>query len=168
MSTAKKKSASPVTGAIDVAADQIVSAADMVKGGLDAALDASAQQTRAACAFEGVEFAGREHVDAAVKAGEAYFASLKSFNDMWFKSAKDAVRFNADAAKTLSGCKTPEALSEAQMKLMTDGMEAAMANANAFNEAATKAVGDVTGQFGNPLSEAMTAPFAQFWNKSAA
>lgn len=172
MSTAKKKSASPVTGAIDVAAEQFVTAADMVKGGIDAALDASAEQARAACAFEGVEFAGREHVDTALKAGEAYFAGIKGLNDLWFQSAKEAVRFNADAVKTLSGCKTPEALSEAQMKLMTGGVEAAMTNANAFSQAATKAVGDVTGQMGvplsNPFTDAMTAPFAQFWNKTAA
>lgn len=172
MSTAKKKSASPVTGAIDVAAEQFVSAADMVKGGLDAALDASAEQARAACAFEGVEFAGREQVDAVLKAGEAYFAGIKGLNDLWFKSAKETVRFNADAVKTLSVCKTPEALSEAQMKIVTGGMEAAMANANTFSQAATKAAGDVASHLGNPLStslsEAMTAPFAQFWNKSAA
>lgn len=171
MSTAKKKSASPVTGAIDAAADQFETAVDMVKGGVTAALDATAEQTRAACAFEGVEFAGREHVDAAMKAGDAYFAGLKDLNDLWFKSAKEAMRFNADAVKTLSGCKTPEALSEAQMKIATGGMEAAMASANSFNEAATKVASGVAEPLNNPFADAFSgsfAPFTQFWNKSAA
>lgn len=165
MATAKKKSAKdPVLGAIDAAAEQFETAADMVKGGMDAALDASAEQTRAACAFEGVEFAGRENVDATLQAGAAYFASLKGLNDLWFKSAKDAARFNADAAKTLTGCKTPEALSQAQMKIASGGFEAAMAAANTFGEAAAKAAGDAPSPLDNPFVE----PFAQFWNKTAA
>jgi len=170
MSTAKKKSASPVTGAIDAAADQFETAVDMVKGGVEAALDASAEQTRAACAFEGVEFAGREHVDAAMKAGEAYYAGLKDLNDLWFKSAKETARFNADAVKTLSGCKTPEAFGEAQMKIATGGMETAMANANTFTQAATKVVGGVAEPLNNPFADAFApfAQFTQFWNKSAA
>lgn len=165
MSTAKKKTAAdPVSGAIDAAAAQFDSAADMVKGGLDAALDASAEQARSACAFEGVEFAGREQVDAALQAGEAYVASLKGLNDMWLKSAKDLARFNVDAMKSLSACKTPEELSQAQMKIATGGIEAAMASANSFGEAATKAAGDVSG----PLNTPFAAPFAQFWGKNAA
>ena len=165
MSTAKKKSTKdPVTGAIDAAAEQFETAADMVKGGFDAALDAGAEQARAAYAFEGIEFAGRENVEAALQAGEAYYTGLKGLNDLWFKSAKDAARFNADAVKTLSGCKTPEDLTQAQMKIATGGFEAAMAAANMFGEAAAKAAGDVSA----PLNTPFAAPFAQFWGKTAA
>lgn len=169
MSTAKKKTAKdPVTGAVDAAAEQFVSAADMLKGGLEAAIDASAEQARSAYAFEGVEFAGRENLDTALKAGEAYFAGLKGLNDFWFSAAKDAARFNADAVKTLSACKTPEALTQAQMKLASDGMEAAVASANAFGEVASKAAGDVAAPLGMPTDSPFSAPFAQFWTKNAA
>lgn len=169
MSTAKKKTTTPAAGAFDVAADHFETAVDMLKGGLDAAIDAGAQQARAAGAFEGVEFVGRENVDAALKAGEAYFANLKSLNELVFKTAKETVRFNTDAAKTLSGCKTAEDLTQAQMKIATGGFEAAMAAANTFGQAAAKAAGEVTqplsAQFGTVLN---TQPFAQFWTKTAA
>lgn len=165
MSTAKKKAAKDtVTGTIDAAAEQFETAADMVKGGLDAALDAGVEQARAACAFEGVEFAGRENVDAALQAGEAYYAGLKGLSDLWFKTAKETARFNSDAVKALSGCKTPQDLSETQMKLATTGFEAAMASVNTLGQAAAKTVGDVSA----PLNSTFAAPFAQFWNKSAA
>ena len=174
MSTAKKKTAQnpaheSVIGAVDAATQQFSGAADMLKGGLDAALDAGAEQTRTAYAFEGVEFAGRENIDAALKAGEACFAGLKGLNDFWFKSAKDAARFNADAVKALSGCKTPEDLTQTQMKLATTGMEAAVATATAFGEVASKAAGEVSAPLNFPFdATAFTAPFAQFWNKNAA
>jgi len=167
MSTAKKKTNSkddPVLSAIDAAGAQFVTAADQVKEGLDAALDASAEQARAACAFEGVEFAGREHVDAAMQAGEAYYAGLKGLSDLWFKSAKEAAQFQVDAAKSLTACKTPEDLSQAQLKIATGGIEAAMASANTLGEAAAKTAGDVTGSLKTPFA----GPFAQFWGKNAA
>lgn len=179
MSTAKKKATSPIAGAIDTAAEQFESAAAVVKGGVDAAIDAGAEQSRAAYAFEGVEFVGRENLDAAQKASEAYFASLKDMTDLMFKSAKDAGRYNADAAKKLSSCKTPEDFTQTQMKIATDGFENAMAAFNGFSKAASKAAGDVTG----PLSEQFgqspfnmgpfdMQPFAQqmqaFWTKPAA
>jgi hypothetical protein len=161
MSTAKKKpSKDAVTDAMDAAAEQFATAADRVKGGLDAALDASAEQARAACAFEGVEFAGRETVDAALKASEAYYAGLKDLNDLWFNSAKEAARFNSDAVKALSGCKTPQDLGEVQCKLATQGFEAAMASANTLGQTAVKAAVKTAGD--------VSAPFAQYWNKSAA
>lgn len=167
MSTAKKKSTSPVTGAVDAVAEQFESAADMIKGGVDAAIDAGAEQTRAACAFEGVEFAGRDNLDAALKSSEAYYASLKDLNDLVFKSAKEATRFNADAVKTLTGCKTPEDLTQAQMKLVSSSFENAMSLMDTFGKAATKAAGDVSAplqaQFGQPFQ-----PFQQFWTKTAA
>lgn len=169
MSTAKKKAAKdPVTGAVDAVAEQFVGAADMLKGGVDAALDASAEQARSAYAFEGVDFAGRENFDAALKAGEAYFAGLKGLNDILFASAKDAARFNADAVKALSTCKSPEDLTQAQMKLASDGMEAAVATANTLGEAAAKAAGEVSAPFNMPLAGPFAGPFAQFWTKNAA
>lgn len=173
MSTAKKKSnqdsAADSTayfnaGAIDAAAVQFAAVADMVKGGVDAALDVGAEQARAACAFEGVEFAGRENVDAALKAGEAYFAGLKNLNELWFKTAKEAARFNTDAVKALTDCKTSQDLSEVQRKFATDGFEVAMASANILSQAAAKVAGDVSA----PLNVPFAAPFSQFWNKSAA
>ncbi|MCR4376640.1 MAG: phasin family protein [Rhodospirillales bacterium] len=161
MSTAKKKStndsaADSTAAALDAAALQFIAVADRMKGGFDAALDAGAEQARAACAFEGVEFAGRENVDAARKAGEAYYAGLKDLNDLWFETAKEAVRFHAATVKSLSVCKTPQDLSEAQMKLATSGFEVAMASANTLGQVMVKTAGEVS------------APFAQFWNKSAA
>jgi hypothetical protein len=173
MSAAKKKAEkAPAMDAVDAAADQFASAADMVKSSFDAALDAGAEQARAACAFEGVEFAGRENVDAALKAGEAYYAGLKDLSDLWFKTAKDAARFNSDAVKALSGCKTPQDLSQAQMKIATESFEVVMANANTFGEKASKVVGDVVTPLSAPLNAPFagqfTGPFAQFWNKSAA
>lgn len=95
-------------------------------------------------------------IDAALKAGEAYCASIKDLNDLWFETAKEAVRFHAAAVKTLSVCKTPQDLGEAQMKLATSGFEAAMASANTLGQAVVKTAGEAS------------APFAQFWNKSAA
>lgn len=179
MSTAKKKATSPLVGAIDTAVDQFETAADVVKGGLDAAIDAGAEQTRAAYAFEGVEFVGRENLDAAGKASEAYFAGLKDLTDLAFKSAKEAGRYNADAAKTLSACKTPEEFAQAQMKAVNDGFENAMAAFNGFSQAAAKVAGDVTDplskQFGqSPFNAAQfdMPQFAQqmqaFWTKPAA
>lgn len=169
MSTAKKKStkdsaADSTAGAIDAAALQFVAAADRAKGGLDAALDAGAEQARAACAFEGVEFVGRENVNAARKVGEAYYAGLKDLNDLWFETAKEAVRFHASAVKTLSACKTPQDMSEAQMKLAISGFEAAMASVNTLGQSAVKTASNVSA----PLNTVFAEPFAQFWNKSAA
>ncbi|MCK5575087.1 MAG: phasin family protein [Sphingomonadales bacterium] len=140
MSTAKKKTAKdtkdPVLGAIDAAGEQFNSAATMVQDAFGAALDAGAEQARAACAFEGVEGVGRENVDAARQASEAYYAGLKDLSDLWFKSARDVAEFNVSAAKTLSSCKTPEDLAQAQAKIASEGVEATMATAGTFGEAA--------------------------------
>ncbi len=131
MSTAKKKAAkAPVVDAIRAAAEQFDSATDMVKGGVDATLNATLDSV----AFEGADFTG-----------------LKSLNDLWFKAAKDATRFNVAAVETLSGCKTAEDFSAAQQKIASEGFQAAMATANAFGEAMTKA-----------------ATISPFWGKTAA
>lgn len=95
-------------------------------------------------------------IDAALKAGEAYYAGLKDLSDLWLTTAKETARFNADAVKAFSVCKTPQDLGEAQMKLAASGFEAAMASANTLGQAVVKTAGEAS------------APFAQFWNKSAA
>lgn len=140
MSTAKKKTAKdtkdPVLGAIDAAGEQFNSAATMAQDAFGAALDAGAEQAHAACAFEGVDGVGRENVDAARQASEAYYAGLKDLSDLWFKSARDVAQFNVSAARTLSSCKTPEDLAQAQAKIASEGVEASMATAGTFGEAA--------------------------------
>lgn len=165
MSTAKtKKTQNTTAGAFDAAVDQFSTVADMVQGGFDAALDAGADQARAACAFEGVEFAGREHVDAAMKASEAYFAGIKELNALWFKTAKDTARLNVEASKTLTACKTPEDFSEAHQKLASGGYEAAMAVANTFTETLTKVSSEVSA----PLKDQFGAGFTPFWTQKSA
>jgi len=140
MSTAKKKTAKdtkdPVLGAIDAAGEQFNSAATMVQDAFGAALDAGAEQARAACAFEGVEGVGQENLGAARQASEAYYAGLKDLSDLWFKSARDAAQFNMAAAKSLSSCKTPEDFAQAQAKIASEGVEATMAAAGTFGETA--------------------------------
>lgn len=169
MSTQKTKktqsAAQSANGAFDAAVEQFATVADMVKGGLDAALDAGAEQTRAAYAFEGLEFVGRENVDAALKSSEACFAGAKDLSALWFKAAKDAARFNADAAQSFSACKSVEDLTQAQMALASNGFGAAMAVANGFVEAFGKVSGDVSaplktqfGQFGQ-----FGSAFTPFW-----
>ena len=151
MSTAKKKS-DPAISAIDAVADNFESTADMIQGSLDAAIKAGTEQTKAAKAFEGMDFPGRENFDAAVKVGEAYVAGFQELNGLFFQAAKAAVRFNTEAAKTFSTCKTPEDLTTAQSKLAQSGLEAAVETSTTISQAAMKVAGDVsaplTGQFG--------------------
>jgi len=163
MSTAKKKS-DPAISAIDAVADNFESTADMIQGSLDAAIKAGTEQTKAAKAFEGMDFPGRENFDAAVKVGEAYVAGFQELNGLFFQAAKAAVRFNTEAAKTLSTCKTPEDLTTAQSKLAQSGLEAAVETSTTISQAAMKVAGDVsaplTGQFG--------AVYNDFVSKTAA
>jgi len=163
MSTAKKKSVE-ATSAIEAAAENFEATVDMIKGGVDAAIKASTEQTNAAQAFEGVEFPGRENFDAAVKAGEAYVAGFQTLNDLFFKAAKDAVRFNSEAAKTLTGCKTPEEISAAQIKLVQSGFEAAVETGTAIGQTAYKVAGEVS----EPLSSKLSSVYGDFAAKTAA
>lgn len=151
MTAKKKASANPAATAIDTAAENFEATTDMIKDNVDAAIKAGTEQVKAAQAFEGMDFLGRENIDAAVKASEAYVAGVQTMNDLFFKAAKDAVRFNTDAAKTLSECKTPEELSEAQMKLAQSGFEAAVETSKTISETAMK--------LANEVSEPLTAQF---------
>jgi len=156
MTTAKKKTAS-ATSAIEAVADNFDATADMIKDGLDAAIKAGTEQAKSAKAFEGVEFPGRENFDAAVKASEAYVSGIQELNDLFFKAAKAAVRFNSDAALTLTSCKTPEEISAAQMKLAQSGLEVAVETSTSISQAAMKVAGDVsaplTSQFGTAYND---------------
>ena len=160
MSTAKKKAdpaISAATTAIEAVADNFDATADMIKDGLDAAIKTGTEQTTAAKAFEGMDFPGRENFDAAVKVGEAYVAGFQQLNGLFFQAAKTAVRFNSEAAKTLSTCKTPEELTAAQTKLAQSGFEVAVETTNTLGEVAMKVAGDVsaplTGQFGTAYND---------------
>jgi len=165
MSTAKKKAAATAaTSAIEAAADNFEATADMIKDGVDAAIKAGTEQAKAAQAFEGIEFPGRENLDAAVKAGEAYIAGIQELNGLFFKAAKDAVRFNTTAAQTLTGCKTPEEITEAQVKLAQSGFEAAVETSNTIGQAAFKVAGDVSA----PLSSHFGTAYNDFVSKTAA
>jgi len=159
MSTAKKKTATAAT-AMEAAAENFEATADMIKDGVDAAIKAGTEQAKAAQAFEGVEFPGRENFDAAVKVGEAYVAGIQELNNLFFKAAKDVVRFNTEAAQTLTACKTPEEISETQMKLAQSGFEAAVETGTTIGQTAMKVAGDVseplTGQFGAAYNEILS------------
>lgn len=163
MSTTKKKAAAANT-AIDTAAENFEATADMIKDGVDAAIKAGAEQAKAAQAFEGIEFPGRENFDAAVKAGEAYVAGIQELNGLFFKAAKDAVRFNSDAAKALSACKSPEEITEAQAKLAQSGFEAAVETGTTIGKTAFKVAGDVSA----PLTSQFGAAYNEFVSKTAA
>ena len=163
MSTAKKK-ATAQAAAIEAAADNFEATADMIKDGLDAAIKAGTEQAKAAQAFEGVEFPGRENFDAAIKAGEAYVAGIQELNGLFFKAAKEAARFNADAAKTLSGCKTPEEIAQTNLKLAQSGFEAAVETGTAFGQAAMKVATEVS----EPLTGQFGAAYNEFVSKTAA
>ena len=165
MTTAKKKAtAKTATDAIDSAAENFEAAADMIKDGVDAAIKAGTEQAKAAQAFEGIEFPGRENFDAALKAGEVYVAGLQELNGMFFKAAKDAVRFNTEAAKTLTECKTPEEIAQTQMKLAQSGFEAAVETSTAFGQTAMKLASDI----GGPLTSQFGAAYNEFVSKTAA
>ncbi|HEY9079102.1 phasin family protein [Magnetovibrio sp.] len=163
MSTAKKK-ADPAISAIDAVAENFEATADMIKDGLDAAIKAGTEQNQAAKAFEGMDFPGRENFDAAVKAGEAYVAGFQELNGLFFQAAKAAVRFNSEAAKTLSACKTPEELTSAQSKLVKAGFETAVETSTTIGQTALKVAGDVSA----PLSGQFGAVYNDFVAKTAA
>ncbi len=163
MTTAKKKE-TPVSGAVETAVTSFETTADMIKGGVDAALDASAEQARASSAFEGVEFAGRDNVDAALKCSQAYFSGLKELSGLVFKTAKDTARLNADAMKDLSGCTSPEDLSQAQMKIVSASFEAMMGMAKEFGQTATKVAGEVTEPLNAQFSSQQS--YTKFWPKA--
>jgi len=163
MTTAKKKTVEAAS-AIEAAAENLEATVDMIKDGVDAAIKVTAEQAKSAQAFEGVEFPGRENFDAAVKAGEAYVAGFQTLNDLFFKAAKDAVRFNSEAAKTLSGCKTPEDVSAAQIKLVQSGFEAAVETSTAIGQTAYKVAGDVSA----PLSSKLSTVYSDLASKTAA
>jgi len=164
MSTKKKATANTATAAIDSAAENFEAAADMIKDGMDAAIKAGTEQAKAAQAFEGIEFPGRENFDAAVKASEAYVAGLQQLNGLFFKTAKEAVRFNTDAAKTLTECKTPEDIAQTQLKLAQSGFEAAVEAGTVFGQTALKLAGDM----GAPLTSQFGAAYNEFVSKTAA
>jgi len=159
-----KKKADPAINAIEAVADNFDATADMIQGGMDAAIKAGSEQTKAAQAFEGMDFPGRENFDAAVKVSEAYVAGFQQLNGLFFQAAKAAVRFNSDAAKTLSGCKTPEDLTAAQTKLAQSGFEAAVETSNTISQAAMKVAGDVSA----PLIGQFGAVYNDFVSKTAA
>lgn len=163
MSTAKKK-ATAATSAIDAAADNFEATADMIKDGVDAAIKAGTEQAKAAQAFEGMEFPGRENFDAAIKASEAYVAGIQELNGLFFQTAKEVVRFNTDAAKTLTGCKTPEEVAQTQMKLAQSGFEAVVETGTTIGKTAMKVAGDVS----EPLTGQFGAAYNEFVSKTAA
>lgn len=165
MTTAKKKAtAKTATDAIDSAAENFEAAADMIKDGVDAAIKAGTEQAKAAQAFEGIEFPGRENFDAAVKAGEVYVAGIQELNGLFFKAAKDAVRFNTEAAKSLTACKTPEEIAQTQMKLAQSGFDAAVEAGTSFGQTALKLATEV----GEPISSQFGAAYNDFVSKTAA
>lgn len=163
MSTAKKK-ATAQNSAIEAAADQFEATADMIKDGMDAAIKAGTEQAKAAQAFEGIEFPGRENFEAAVKAGEAYVAGMQELTGLFFKTAKQTVRFNTDAVKTLTECKTPEDVAQTQMKLAQSGFEVAVETSTTLGQAALKVAGDL----GAPLTDQFGAAYNEFVSKTAA
>jgi len=163
MSTAKKKT-DAASSAIEAVAENFEATADMIKDGVDAAIKAGTEQTKAAQAFEGMDFPGRENFDAAVKVGEAYVAGFQELNGLFFQAAKAAVRFNSEAAKTLSTCKTPEELTTAQTKLAQSGFEAAVETSNTIGQAALKVAGEVSA----PLADQFGTAYSDFVSKSAA
>ena len=167
--TAKKKTttnpnAASVVSAIDAAAEKFETAADTIKSNFDAAIKTSTEQAKAAQAFEGVDFPGRDQFDAAVKAGENYVSGLQELNDLFFKTAKDAMRFNAEAAKSLSECSSPEDIAQAQMKLAQSGFEAAVEASNTINQAALKVAGDL----GSPMAAQFGDAYKDLVSKTAA
>ena len=165
MTTAKKKStAKATTDAIDSAADNFDAAADMIKDGVDAAIKAGTEQAKAAQAFEGIEFPGRENFEAAVKAGEVYVAGVQELNGLFFKTAKEAVRFNTEAAKSFADCKSPEDVAQNQMKLAQSGFEAAVEAGTTFGQAYLKLASDL----GAPFSNQFSAAYNDFVSKTAA
>ncbi|MBL4614146.1 MAG: phasin family protein [Magnetovibrio sp.] len=159
-----KKKSDAATSAIDAAAENFEATADMIKDGLDAAIKATTEQAKSVQAFEGTEFPGRENFDAAIKAGEAYVAGMQELNNLFFKTAKAAVRFNTDAAKTLTECKTPEEISQAQMKLAQSSFETAVEASTTLSQAAMKVAGDVS----EPLTSKLGTAYNDLVSKTAA
>ena len=164
MSAKKKASATPATTAIDTAAENIDAAVDMVKDNVDAAIKAGAEQAKSAQVIEGMEFLGRDNIDAAVKAGEVYLSGVQAMNDLFFKAAKAAVRFNSEAAKSLSDCKTPEEISETQMKLAQSGFEAAVETSTEITQTAMKLANEI----GEPLVNQLGTAYKDVVSKTAA
>lgn len=154
-----KKKATAATSAIDAAAEQFETTADMIKDGLDAAIKAGTEQVNSVPALEGTEFPGRENFDASIK---AYVSGMQELNDLFFKTAKQAVRFNTDAAKTLTGCKTPEEVAQTQMKLAQSGFEAAVESSTTLGQAALK----VAGEMSEPLASQFGTAYNDLVSKS--
>lgn len=164
MTTKKKATATSAIDAIDAAAEKFETTADMIKDGLDAAIKAGTEQAKSVQAFEGTEFPGRENLDVVVKAGEAYVAGMQELNNLIFKTAKEAVRFNTDAAKILTGCKTPEEVAQTHMKLAQSGFEAAVESSTTIGQAALK----VAGEMSEPLTSHFGVAYNDLVSKTAA
>ncbi|MCW8915853.1 MAG: phasin family protein [Magnetovibrio sp.] len=165
MSAKKKASAAnSAVDAIDAAAENFDAAANMIKDGVDAAIKAGSEQAKSAQNVEGFDFLGRDNIDAAVKAGEAYVAGFQTMNDLFFKAAKEAVHFNTEAAKTLSGCKTPEEISETQLKLAQSGFEVAVETSTEITQTAMKLANEI----GEPLVSQFGTAYKDLVSKTAA
>jgi len=156
MTTAKKKNAA-ANSAIDAVADQFDSTIDMVQDGLNTMIKSATEQRQAATVFEGAEFPGKEHFDAALKSSEAYVAGFQELNQMWFQMVKGAVQFNRDAAQSLSRCTSAQDISAAQAKLAQSGFDAAVEASNTFGQAAMKVAEDIHAPLTNTFTNAFNA-----------